>query len=40
TSPGCSTIACVVALEKEGLRYSIIKAVAAALKKTIKLGKK
>ncbi len=40
TSPGGSTIAGVVALEKEGFRYAIIKAVAAALKKTRKLGKK
>lgn len=39
TSPGGSTIAGVVALEKEGFRYAIIKAVAAALKKTRKLGK-
>jgi pyrroline-5-carboxylate reductase len=40
TSPGGSTIAGVVALEKEGFRYAVIKAVAAALKKTRKLGKK
>ncbi|MFX3880846.1 pyrroline-5-carboxylate reductase family protein, partial [Streptococcus suis] len=40
TSPGGSTIAGVVALEKEGFLYAIIKAVAAALKKTRKLGKK
>lgn len=40
TSPGGSTIAGVVALEKEGFRYAIIKAVTAALKKTRKLGKK
>ncbi len=40
TSPGGSTIAGVVALEKEGFRYAVITAVAAALKKTRKLGKK
>lgn len=40
TSPGGSTIAGIVALEKEGFRYAIIKAVSAALKKTRKLGKK
>ncbi|WP_312248803.1 pyrroline-5-carboxylate reductase [Streptococcus parasuis] len=40
TSPGGSTIAGVVALEKEGFRDAVIKAVAAALKKTRKLGKK
>ncbi len=39
TSPGGSTIAGVVALEKEGFRYAVIKAVVAALKKTRKLGK-
>lgn len=40
TSPGGSTIAGVVALEKAGFRYAIIKAVVAAFKKTRKLGKK
>ncbi|MFX3862098.1 pyrroline-5-carboxylate reductase family protein [Streptococcus suis] len=40
TSPGGSTIAGVAALVKEGFRYAIIKSVAAALKKTRKLGKK
>ncbi|MFX3712231.1 pyrroline-5-carboxylate reductase dimerization domain-containing protein, partial [Streptococcus suis] len=37
TSPGGSTIAGVVALEKECFRYAIIKSVASALKKNRKL---
>ena len=39
TSPGGSTIAGVVTLEKLGFRYALIKAVYAALKRTKKLGK-
>lgn len=39
TSPGGSTIAGVVALEKKGFRYAVIDAVQKALKRTKKLGK-
>lgn len=38
TSPGGSTIAGVVKLEKEGFRYAIMAAIKAALKRTKKLG--
>ncbi|MBF0818506.1 pyrroline-5-carboxylate reductase [Streptococcus acidominimus] len=40
TSPGGSTIAGVVKLEKEGLRYAILSAVKAAIKRTKELGRK
>lgn len=40
TSPGGSTIAGVVALEKNGFRAAVIEAVEQALEKTKKLGKK
>ncbi|MBF0777399.1 pyrroline-5-carboxylate reductase [Streptococcus cuniculi] len=39
TSPGGSTIAGVVKLEKEGFRYAIMAAIKAAIKRTRQLGK-